>query len=249
MPLRVIVKNTFLDLDEPSESFDMMIRKRSSSLPRTWKLRTNSNCAECFDKCSRRPPSVISTSASDGDFSDAGSAGDIAGTSEPQRSPSCRWANLQYQAGASAGNRKELYMRWDGKLAVDLALPRPSAAEQRVSDWTKRLNPAAAEFKMPPVADIANPAEVVPAACPPYEPAVAMGPPMASSGAFSAAPSRMPSPSRLPSPPGGGSRLNPKARAFEPGAASFVCDKGNINGGSFVPHLGNTVSDARAEES
>mmetsp|Transcript_120 Transcript_120/g.307 ORF Transcript_120/g.307 Transcript_120/m.307 type:complete len:203 (+) Transcript_120:110-718(+) len=174
MALNVIVKNTFLDLDERDHILEAGARKRSSSVPRTWKLRTDSISGT---------ESVVSTSASDGDLSD-----DDSGFETPLlRSPALRV-------------QKGLYMQWEGKF-TDMVLP-PTPKPAAPSDWTSKLNPTAAEFKMPAPIDGAT--FQTNAGTPP---ATMLPSPIAGQSWF------------IPMMTPGGSRLNPKAKAFEPGMA------------------------------
>mmetsp|Transcript_12283 Transcript_12283/g.43306 ORF Transcript_12283/g.43306 Transcript_12283/m.43306 type:complete len:221 (+) Transcript_12283:83-745(+) len=192
MALNVIVKNTFLDLDESDHSLESVTRKRSSSVPRTWKLRADSISGT---------ESVVSTSASDGDLSD-----DDSGFETPLlRSPALRGlpssgGNACLRPSPPGGVQKGLYMQWEGKF-TDMVLP-PTPKPAAPSDWTSKLNPTAAEFKMPaPIDDATFQTNTG------TSPATMLPSPMAGQSWFT--------PVMTP----GGSRLNPKAKAFEPGMA------------------------------
>lgn len=224
MALNVIVKNTFLDVDDCDQTYEAAARKRSSSVPRTWKLRSRSGL-DSFDG-KRGPPSIISTSASDGELSDAGSGFDPS-TPEQQCSPTLSCGDTTFQdrlkmCSPAAGIQKGLYMSL-GNIS-DLVLPPAMQSEQPVSRRSSSgtLNPAAAEFKMPEPSPTGAHAPVPFALVPgfPMLPELTISPMNSATGPMiSPAASGFVQASPLPSP--GGSRLNPKARAFEPGASVY----------------------------
>eukprot|EP00445_Apocalathium_hangoei_P006665 CAMPEP_0203845912 /NCGR_PEP_ID=MMETSP0359-20131031/4109_1 /ASSEMBLY_ACC=CAM_ASM_000338 /TAXON_ID=268821 /ORGANISM="Scrippsiella Hangoei, Strain SHTV-5" /LENGTH=220 /DNA_ID=CAMNT_0050761151 /DNA_START=54 /DNA_END=716 /DNA_ORIENTATION=+ len=192
MALNVIVKNTFLDLDESDHSLESVTRKRSSSVPRTWKLRADSISGT---------ESVVSTSASDVELSD----GDSSFETPLLRSQAL--CGISSSGGSACRKpsplgcvQKGLYMQWEGKI-TDMVLPhtpKPAA----VSHWTSKLNPTAAEFKMPaPIDDAAFQTNTG------TPPVIMLPSPMTGQAWLML----------MMSP--GGSCLNPKAKAFEPGTA------------------------------
>jgi len=237
MALNVIVKNTFLDVDDCDQTIEAT-RKRSSSVPRTWKLRTRSGLGSFDGK--RGPPSVISTSASDGELSDAGSGFDP--STPEQSSPAISCGDTTFQdrlkmCSPAAGIQKGPYMSLVGSLS-ELTLPPAMQSEPptRRATFSGTLNPEAAEFKMPIPSPTGTQAPTTPFGMIPSFPMVpelsmtplssVSGPgPMASpvGGAFVLA-----SPITTP----GGSRLNPKARAFEPGASVYGPGASNAASGT-----------------
>mmetsp|Transcript_78892 Transcript_78892/g.200807 ORF Transcript_78892/g.200807 Transcript_78892/m.200807 type:complete len:219 (-) Transcript_78892:128-784(-) len=190
MALTVIVKNTFLDVDDNDQHLEANSRKRSSSVPRTCKLRSNSWGS--LDVTSG-PPSVASTTASDGELSDVESGVGSQLFGSPVRGGA-------FNLSSPAGVQKGLYMQWEGKF-TDMVLP-PTPKPAAPSDWTSKLNPTAAEFKMPAPIDGAT--FQTNAGTPP---ATMLPSPIAGQSWF------------IPMMTPGGSRLNPKAKAFEPGMA------------------------------
>mmetsp|Transcript_16220 Transcript_16220/g.41242 ORF Transcript_16220/g.41242 Transcript_16220/m.41242 type:complete len:305 (+) Transcript_16220:95-1009(+) len=223
MALNVIVKNTFLDVDDCDHSIEA-VRKRSSSVPRTWKLRMGS-----FDT-KRGPPSDISTSADDEELGEADWGFDPSTPEQPSPAFSCGDTTFQERlkmCSPAAGIQRGPYMSLVGSLS-ELTLPPAMQSEQpaaRRSTFSGTLNPEAAEFKMPmpsPMGAGAPPPPfgMIPGF--PLVPELSMTPLNSISG-----PGPMASPvngglalvSPMPSP--GASRLNPKARAFEPGASVY----------------------------
>mmetsp|Transcript_51878 Transcript_51878/g.168645 ORF Transcript_51878/g.168645 Transcript_51878/m.168645 type:complete len:226 (-) Transcript_51878:152-829(-) len=218
MALNVIVKNTFLDLDE-STPHQAASRKRSSSVPRACKL-SRASSASSLDAESgpgRRsaPPSAASTCASDSDSSDT----------ESGQSPlfgregsSGSLKDLFMASAPVADDKRELYMLWMGDIS-GLVLPAAvSQGEPMVITWS--WNATATEFKMPMLPDLHAPAPhsaPSPIASPTSSqtPSPHLGTTAADTGGVSATPS-------LLSSSGGGSRLNPQAHAFQPGVAFSV---------------------------
>mmetsp|Transcript_24528 Transcript_24528/g.62690 ORF Transcript_24528/g.62690 Transcript_24528/m.62690 type:complete len:254 (+) Transcript_24528:127-888(+) len=234
MALTVIVKNTFLDVDDNDQHLEANSRKRSSSVPRTCKLRSNSWGS--LDVTSG-PPSVASTTASDGELSDVESGVGSQLFGSPVRGGA-------FNLSSPAGVQKGLYMQWEG-IITELVLPPAAQTEQTTPEVTTKWNLAAAEFKMP-----SSMFDMAPLMSPTFSPPMmmqVMPSPMAgftpTNGYGLLAPTPLLSP--------GGSKLNPKAHAFEPGAAGFSTpleksdqvpteDQDNtktnsVNGGEIVP--------------
>eukprot|EP00445_Apocalathium_hangoei_P023448 CAMPEP_0203891300 /NCGR_PEP_ID=MMETSP0359-20131031/34607_1 /ASSEMBLY_ACC=CAM_ASM_000338 /TAXON_ID=268821 /ORGANISM="Scrippsiella Hangoei, Strain SHTV-5" /LENGTH=274 /DNA_ID=CAMNT_0050813063 /DNA_START=42 /DNA_END=869 /DNA_ORIENTATION=+ len=147
MALNVIVKNTFLDLDD-SDHEQVFSRKRSSSVPRAWKLRKDSGGP--FDGLGS-PLSFASTMASDGESSDAESGGVPDFPTVGRAASGASVKELLTASSPTAGDKKELYMLWEGDVS-NLKLPLAAVPTEQTSPpfKTSKLNPAASEFKMPP---------------------------------------------------------------------------------------------------
>jgi len=146
MALIVYVKNTFLDVDESPE--DGSSSKRCSSVPRSWKPTTCCSGSFSVTRSNSAAHSVVSTAASDGEFSDSALM-----LSDSDRMDSYMTSTTD----VASGGMEDSYMTSTTDAAsgtMEVFSPVVSCGSL---DWsTSRLNPCAAEFRMSSPAEAFN---------------------------------------------------------------------------------------------
>mmetsp|Transcript_49630 Transcript_49630/g.142313 ORF Transcript_49630/g.142313 Transcript_49630/m.142313 type:complete len:248 (+) Transcript_49630:70-813(+) len=233
MALTVIVKNTFLDLDDRDQLLQAAVRQRSSSVPRAWKLRSNS-WGSLPGSCRSGSSIASSLASTSAPASDAGAdLGELDAADVPVGAAAAGGGSFVDSPGtlgkivlkvveqygqeeeAVAGVQKGLYMKWEGHL-TSLVLPPASRTFAAAPDYDSaaaatKWNVAAVEFKMPTVAAEGGPS--IGEACDPF---------MAKQVAPSNATLLPRGPFAPPPLVQGGGKLNPKARSFEPGLPAWT---------------------------